>query len=572
MLTSLIEIVRGKKINGVRVIPVTTKITITFTIIILVSNLSSNYINLILNRSELVSLMQDLLVKDLKEMYTYSNTQYEIFEFNGDKEGSYDAIATRGKKELKNQKSVLLGVHPSGKILVQASNMEPIENFQDTKTLAAMIKNLESGVDSGILSVKFNNDEYFTAYKYSKKWDLFLIRGEEKNEFFARQNAIFTNISIIILFITIVSAILGIYLLHRILRLIGVLTSSIMEMVSSKNLEIIDLSGAPNDDVSYLGFAFNSLSNTVNNLVNIFKKFANQDVVIKAYREKEVKLEGVQQELTIMFSDIKSFTFITETLGNDIIKLLNLHYDNAIRNIHEHDGVIGAIIGDALLAVFGALDKLESSGQNKSLQAIQSSYKIQELAKALRDSMTAKREELLKKKKKLTKEDEKVYKAVLLEVGVGLDGGDVFYGTIGSYVRMTNTVIGDNVNAASRLEGLTRIYHLPVICSEYVKNDVDQNVDGMPVHFMEIDTVQVKGKTVGKKIFWPILEEHFTTKMKNEVEIFSEALQLYYDGKWKKAAEIFKKCQLKVASEFLQRTQDSKCPKDWNGIWEMKTK
>jgi len=572
MLISLIEIIFGKKINGVRVIPVTTKITITFTIIILVSNLSSNYINLILNRSELVSLMQDLLVKDLKEMYTYSNTQYEIFEFNGDKEGSYETIAARGKKELKNQKSVLLGVNPSGKILVQASNMEPIENFQDTKTLATMIKNLESGVDSGILSIKFNNDEYFTAYKYSKKWDLFLIRGEEKNEFFARQNAIFTNISIIILFITIVSAILGIYLLHRILRLISILTSSIMEMVSSKNLEIIDLSGAPNDDVSYLGFAFNSLSNTVNNLVNIFKKFANQDVVIKAYREKEVKLEGVQQELTIMFSDIKSFTFITETLGNDIIKLLNLHYDNAIRNIHDHDGVIGAIIGDALLAVFGALDKLESSGQNKSLQAIQSSYKIQELAKSLRDSMTAKREELLKKKKKLTKEDEKVYKAVLLEVGVGIDGGDVFYGTIGSYVRMTNTVIGDNVNAASRLEGLTRIYHLPVICSEYVKNDVDQNVDGMPVHFMEIDTVQVKGKTVGKKIYWPILEEHFTTKMKNEVEIFGEALQLYYDGKWKKAAEIFKKCQLKVASEFLQRTQGSKCPKDWNGIWEMKTK
>lgn len=562
----------GKKINKIRVIPVTTKITITFTLIILVSNLSSNYINLIFNRTELHSQMQELLAKDLKSIYAFVNTQFEIFQIQGNREGSIEGIERRALSELKNEKAVLLGVHPDGKIEMHASKVPRSDKFTDLDSLTTMIKNKEEGRPDGFITVLYNGDEYYAAYKYNSSWDVYLVRGEEVNEFYSKQRYIFTVISGIILLITIASALVGIYLLNSILRMINVITTNIMEMVQSQKLGIIDMEGATNDDVSYLGFAFNTLSSTIDNLVNIFRKFANQDIVQKAYRDKEVKLEGIQKELTIVFSDIKSFTFITETLGTDIIKLLNLHYDNAIREVVDHDGVVGAIIGDALLAVFGALDDYENQGMNKSYSAVIASYNIQALAKSLRDSMTAKRNELIKKKKKLSRVEEKVYRAVLLEVGVGIDGGEVFYGTIGSYVRMTNTVIGDNVNAASRLEGLTRIYNLPVICSEYVKDDIEKNVDGMPMYFMEIDTVQVKGKTTGKKIYWPIPADQYTAEMKKEVEKFEAGLQLYYEGKWKKASEHFKKCTLKVAEEFQKRTKETKAPRGWNGIWEMKTK
>ena len=61
------------------------------------------------------------------------------------------------------------------------------------------------------------------------------------------------------------------------------------------------------------------------------------------------------KNLTILFSDIKGFTYMTETLGTDIIDILNLHYQRAIGRIHEKDGIVGSIIGDALLAVFGTL-------------------------------------------------------------------------------------------------------------------------------------------------------------------------------------------------------------------------
>ena len=136
---------------------------------------------------------------------------------------------------------------------------------------------------------------------------------------------------------------------------------------------------------------------------------------------------------------------------------------------------------------------------------------------------------------------------------------------------MTNTVIGDTVNAASRLEGLTRIYRSPVICSEFIKKDIESNVQNHGIQFLEIDTVQVKGKTTGIKIYWPILERDFDEDLTRETALFTEALEMYYQGEWPAAHKKFRKCKLPVAEVFQERTREN-CPKGWNGIWEMKTK
>lgn len=579
MLAELKESIIGRKVGNTRVIPVTSKILFVFILIILVSNLASNYINLMFNRTELITQMKDLLGKDLRDIYTFCNNQYEIFQLTRDEKKSLEAIKLKGSAQLKNSRAVVLGLKRDQKYFFTASKIPQLAKFADAQSFDIMEKNRAKGSDEGFLPLKINQHEYFAAYKYNPKWEMYLIRAEEENEFYQKQREIFRNVSIIIAVITLLSAIVGTILLRRILKYVRMLTRSIMRMAETQQLEIVDLKGAPNDDITYLGMAFNSLSSTVNNLISIFRKFANQDIVIKAYRDREVKLEGVQKNLTIMFSDIKSFTFITETLGTDIIRLLNLHYDQAIRQIVEHDGIIGAIIGDALLAVFGALDDVdETSGEhrNKSLQAVLAGYKMQDVAKHLRDEMTAKRDAILKKKGKLTPEEERVYKAVLLEVGVGIDGGEVFYGTLGSHVRMTNTVIGDNVNAASRLEGLTRVYKVPVICSEFVKKDIESSTktEGgeAEIFFQELDTVQVKGKTTGTHIYWPIPLAELDSAMKKSLEAFTRGLKLYYKGSWSAANKEFARSKLKVAKVFEERTHRNKAPAKWNGIWEMKTK
>ena len=120
------------------------------------------------------------------------------------------------------------------------------------------------------------------------------------------------------------------------------------------------------------------------------------------------------------------------------------------------------------------------------MHALTAAFPIQEVAADLRESMSALRDDIIGRNGALTGRRE-VYKAVLLEVGVGIDGGDVFYGNIGSYERMTTTVIGDNVNSASRMEGLTRIYHVPIICSAFVKDEAERG--NSEYRFLELDTV-----------------------------------------------------------------------------------
>lgn len=573
----------GKKINNTRVFPVTLKIIFVFTIFVLLSNLSSNYFNLSLNRKELTELMKQLLLKDIKSINEFYNTQYDIYEYTRDLDESKANIEDKGYQELKNDKAIVLAVKADGTVFAQSSSakIKKYETFEDTKTLNKMMNKLkqtnEIAMDSekakenkeaGFIEFEFNDEDYFGVYRYNKKWDLFVLRAEELSDFNSKTRTIFVVISIIIILITLGSAIIGIYIVKHILRFIGIISKAIMRMSQSQQITLLDLKGAPNDDVTFLGVAFNSLANTIDNLITIFRKFVTKDIAMKAYKERQIRLEGAKQDLTILFSDIKSFTFITETLGTDIIKLLNMHYDRAIREIQDKNGIIGSIIGDAILAIFGTLEEAE----NKSFEAVMAAYQIQEVTQSLRDKMTQRKAEIEKRQGRLTKAEETVYKAVLLEIGAGIDGGEVFYGNIGSYVRMTNTVIGDNVNSASRLEGLTRIYKVPVICSEYIKLDIEKNVSNHKLKFVELDTVQVKGKTIGKKVYWPIKNEDYTAKLKKELTDFSAGLQLYYDGSWKKAYLHFKACKLDLARVFEERTKNKSCPRGWNGIWAMKTK
>ena len=563
------EGVFGRKIGSTRVVPLVTKIVLMFAVLILVSNLTTNFINLMFNRTELIKLTKELLVKDLKDTYSYASDQYEIYQFTGDRKKSLDDIGKSAMSDLKNSKAVVLGIAPDGAIAFQAMKTGSLARFADTPALAVLNANKNPESAEGTLSFHLGGSEYFGVYKFNAKWDMFILRAEELNQLYANSRRIFLDISLISLAITVVTAVIGIVLIGFILRFVGIITTAIMKMRSESRMEIIDLARAPNDEVTFLGVAFNALSSTIDTLVQIFRKFVSRDLAEKAYREMNIRLEGSQQDLSILFSDIRSFTAMTEALGTDIINLLNLHYKRAIGAIVKNDGVIGSLIGDAVLAVFGTF---EESRKEKSIQAIRSAYLIQKNASELRAHMLERRQKLIEMWGALTEEEERISNAVLLEVGVGIDGGEVFYGNIGSHERMTNTVIGDNVNSASRLEGLTRIYNVPVICSEYVKDDIETNFRDHGIRFVELDKVQVKGKTEGKRIFWAIPDENVTSELEKDLAVFSQGLDLYFKGNWPSAYGRFAQCTLPLSRVFTMRTKDATCPKEWNGIWEMKAK
>jgi class 3 adenylate cyclase/type IV secretory pathway VirB3-like protein len=563
-----LEKVLGRKINGTRVIPLVVKIAAIFTVFLLLSNFATNYINLMLNRGEQIRLLNDLLIQDLKELYTFANNQYDIYQFQENLEATVSNLEEKGRSTLNGDKAVALGVNPDGSLFFQGSELEEVEEFPDEAALDRMNSDLEADKQQGSLYFDFAGDRYFGVFKYSPRWEMFIVRAEELNEFYAGSVRIFRNVSYIIVGLTILVVIVGVFLIRFILRYVQHITQQIMKMQEEQNLGLIDMSSAPNDDVSYLGIAFNSLSNTVDNLMTIFKKFVARDVAQQAYEERQVRLEGEPRELTILFSDIRSFTNMTETLGPDIIRLLNMHYDRAIRHIHEYRGDIGSIIGDAILAMFGLVGS--ENGSNKSLDAIYAAYRIHDVAASLRSEMHKRKEQIVQQRGGLTDPEERIYRAVLVEVGVGIDGGEVFYGRIGSNERMTNTVIGDNVNSASRLEGLTRLYKVPVVCSEYVKNEVEPEFADF--YFMELDIIRVKGKTQGTHIYWPIHRDKIDDEMQEDMNLFQEGLRLYYEGSWKEALPLFDKCKLPLSDVFKRRTQSGPAPDDWDGIWTMKEK
>ena len=570
-----------QKVGSTNIIPISLKLLVIFVALLLLSNFATNFVNSFLSRAQIIKLNNTIMVSQLKDIYTAAGNQFQIYTFTGNKEDSVRAIAGAARRGFEFPNSIALAFDKEGKLLFCASGSplpetggeeterderaldELSTDFSDPEALAIMNQNLEDGIDDSSILFSSSLGQYYGVYKYQEEWGCYFVRAELRSDTMRTNTALFGIISAVIVFITGGFLLAGLFMFRRILLNVRKITADLYEMQETQKLSMIDLSDSPNDDVTYLAASFNSLSSTINNLLGIFQKFASKDVVAKAYNEHQIRLEGSQRNLVMLFSDIRSFTYRTETLGNDIIDLLNVHYDKVIKKVHENSGVIGSIIGDAILAIYGT----QKTG-NKSLDALESAWQITRVTAELRSRMIEKRAQI-ERSRALTEAEERIYQAVLIDIGVGIDGGNVFYGNIGSDEHMTNTVIGDNVNSASRLEGLTRIYHLPVIVSDYVKDEVER-AGVLKYKFFEIDTVQVKGKTEGKKIYFPM-----DTGLQNDEEafgVFEGALRAYYEGDWKKARREFKKCELETAQVFLERIGAKNAPEDWSGIWTMQTK
>ncbi len=556
------------KVGGVWVIPLHVKIVVVMVLLLLASNVGSNLINLVMNRGEQVKLLNTLLVRDLTELFIFTGNQYEIYaNYEKDLSKSAKVLRDNSLHNLKRSRSSSFAVYPDGSLLFFASPDLDWKVFPDSEALAGINQLKLEKVNEGKFNFTDGKYQYKAIYKYQAGWDVFLVRAEDQDVFNEDSMRVFWTIALIILIFTLMVTLVAVLVLRHMFRFVDRITESLMAMQRTQELDLIDLPNAPSDDITYMAMSFNSLSVTVKNLMSIFRRFVTQDVATRAYKDRTIRLEGTKKILTILFTDIRGFTFMTETLGNDIIKLLNLHYDKAIRHIQDKDGIVGSIIGDALLAVYGTLD---GAYEKKSLKALQSAYLIQDVASDLRAAMRAKKDSILQNRGELTPMEEDIYKAVLLEVGVGIDGGEVFYGNIGSYERMTNTVIGDNVNSSSRLEGLTRVYQVPVITSGFVKNEVE--ADSGDYWFVELDTVQVKGKTEGKKVYWPVERKSLTPELKEQLLGHIEGLEAYYRGDWPTAEKLMSKVGLELSQVFLERIGGRAAPSNWNGIWAMTSK
>lgn len=278
---------------------------------------------------------------------------------------------------------------------------------------------------------------------------------------------------------------------------------------------------------------------------NIFQKYVPKDVIDTIFKNPEKMLIGDNRVVAILFSDIRSFTTISEGyMPDELVSTLNKYFEMMVDIIIRHNGVIDKYIGDAIMAFFGAPVKRPDD----AVQAVYAAIEMQEA--------------LLKFNEEQVKNGKPEFRT-----GIGINYGVVTVGNIGSEKKMDYTIIGDMVNLGSRLEGLTKPYKQGVIFSESVYR---KTKDVLPCRM--IDKVVVKGKTQGESIY--TAKKSIKPAEKKAWAYHAMGLKHYYKMNFKQAAKYFiavRKLQPgdHVAGIFLERCKKyikNRPPKDWNGL------
>ncbi len=289
-----------------------------------------------------------------------------------------------------------------------------------------------------------------------------------------------------------------------------------------------------------------------------FQHYLNPNVINQLIENPDkLKLGGEKKLLTVFFSDVRGFTTISETLSPEkLTALLNEYFTPMTKIILDSNGLLDKYIGDAIMAIWGAPIHLEDHAD----RAVHSSLKMIEELKILQIKW---QEEQLP----------------FLDIGIGLNTGEMVVGNMGSHKRFDYTVLGDSVNLGARLEGINKNYGTRIICSEFTKKSL---IHPDKFLFRELDRIQVKGKSEPVRIYEVVdfnsVESSFKIKI---IQLFEEGLALYREKKWDHAIQKFKDAILSnngkdAPSEvFIKRCEylkTNQIDNNWNGIWIFNSK
>ena len=286
-------------------------------------------------------------------------------------------------------------------------------------------------------------------------------------------------------------------------------------------------------------------------------RYMPKTVVDRLLEDQEDALTGTAQTASVLFSDIRSFTSMSEELGAQrTVGLLNEYFENMVECIENHNGILDKYIGDAIMAIFGVPFISSDDPSN----AIATAHDMMRSLHALNA-------------KRVTRGEMPLY------IGIGINTGEVVAGNIGSHRRMNYTVIGDAVNLASRLESATKKYDTPLLISRFTYEQIPAELQGK---FREIDKIRVRGRSSGVSVY-----ESFGLRLDAAESGFAERIHLENNGmlayrkqNWSKAENFFKQAKvltsrLGLAGVYLPRIHHymkvDPGP-EWDGVWTMRSK
>ncbi len=263
---------------------------------------------------------------------------------------------------------------------------------------------------------------------------------------------------------------------------------------------------------------------------------------------------GLDTTATLLFSDLRSFTTITESLGaQGTVKLLNEYFEIMVECITEQGGMLDKFIGDAIMAAFG-LPITHEDDEDRGVKAGIN---------------------MIKRMWEWNQQREKDGKPPV-DMGLGLNTDKIVAGNIGSKKRMDYTMIGDGVNLAARLESACKQYNARILISDYTFKKLKGTY-----RIRYIDDVVVKGKNEPVGVH-EVLDYHNGDSFPNLMDVvnhFNEGRNKYKKGSFESSILSFKECLKANPKDNLSQTYIDRCtqlikenPENWDGIWVMKSK
>ena len=264
-----------------------------------------------------------------------------------------------------------------------------------------------------------------------------------------------------------------------------------------------------------------------------FQQYVTEAVVNEMLKNPDkLKLGGEKKELTVLFSDIRGFTTISEQMSPEtLVKFLNEYLTVMTDIVFKYNGLLDKYMGDAIMAVFGApLDQ-----KDHSLKACLTALEMMEELKRLKERWESQG-------------------MPPLNIGIGINSGPMVVGNMGSERRFDYTVMGDNVNLGSRLEGLNKEYGTNIIVSEFTINQTKNQLVTR-----EIDLVRVKGKEQVVKIFELMGRDKPTPQVSTFLENYHEGINAYRLREWDKGIDKLQKALQIFPQDHLTKMYISRC-------------
>ncbi|MEC4818651.1 MAG: GAF domain-containing protein [Scytonema sp. PMC 1069.18] len=265
---------------------------------------------------------------------------------------------------------------------------------------------------------------------------------------------------------------------------------------------------------------------------------------------------GERKDVTILFSDIRGYTTLTENLGAaEVVSLLNQYFETMVEAVFNHEGTLDKFIGDALMAVFGAPLPLTD---NHAWRAVQSALEMRQRLAEFNQHRTFQEQPQIR-------------------IGIGISSGEVVSGNIGSQKRMDYTVIGDAVNLGSRLEDVTKEYGCDIILSEFTYQLCSDRI-----WVRELDRIRVKGKHQAVNIYELIGDRNTPLDAKTQefLSHYHHGRDAYLNRNFQKAIHCFEAAKKirphdRAVHIYLERScKYILYPPShfWDGVWTMMSK